>query len=178
MTSCGSVVAEESIARITTGSVKTSDDDKKALAKVSHAHNIANKKFRDLFPEVSGLAWFRFFRGQDLILLPPQYSGTEMKDVPDMGQADKPVSDTPVTSDQSSGSEQSGITDPRQPTGEVNTTEHATTTIRTAGIEGQAGLGTIGHEAQGGWHILNLRWWAMAAFVAFILSRVSSLGNA
>jgi hypothetical protein len=101
-----------------------------------------------------------------------------MKDVPDMGQADKPVSDAPVTSDQSSGSEQSGITDPRQPTGEVKTIEHATTTTRMTGGGGQAGLATTEHGAQGGWHILNLRWWAMAAFVAFILSRVSSLGNA
>jgi len=95
-----------------------------------------------------------------------------------MGQADKPVSDTPVTSDQSSGSEQSGITDPRQPTGEVKTTEHATTLARMAGGGVQAGLATAEHEAHGGWHLLNLRWWAMAAFVAFILSRISSLGNA
>jgi hypothetical protein len=43
--------------RITTGSVKTSVDEKKALAKVSHAHNIQNKKFRDLFPEVRTLSY-------------------------------------------------------------------------------------------------------------------------
>jgi hypothetical protein len=101
-----------------------------------------------------------------------------MKDVPDMGQADKPVSDTPVTSDQSSGSEQSGITDPRQPTGEVNTNEHATMATRMVGSGGQAGLATAAKQAHGGWQILNLRWWAMAAFVAFVLSRLSSLGNA
>jgi hypothetical protein len=107
-----------------------------------------------------------------------QYSGAEMKDVPDMGQADKPVSDASVTSDQSSRSEQSFMTDPRRPTGEVNTTEHATMTARTVDGGAQARPATLAKETQGGWHILNLRWWAMAAFVAFILSRLSSLGNA
>ena len=57
MVSGESITADLFSVRITTGSVKTSDDDKKALAKVSHAHNISNKKFRDLFPEVSRLAW-------------------------------------------------------------------------------------------------------------------------
>lgn len=37
---------------ITTGSMTASSGDRKALAEKSHAFNIGNKKFRDIFPEV------------------------------------------------------------------------------------------------------------------------------
>lgn len=40
---------------ITTGSVSTSDRDKRIYAEKSHAANIANKKFRDMFPDVGDL---------------------------------------------------------------------------------------------------------------------------
>ncbi|KAG7530584.1 hypothetical protein FFLO_04947 [Filobasidium floriforme] len=138
---------------ITTGSVKTSVDEKKALAKVSHAHNIQNKKFRDLFPE---------------------YSGPEMKDVPDMGQADKPPATSPVTS-QSSDSAPNGIADPRPTTGEVTTSSNMIP--RTAVGVDPSGSAAIVPQGRG-WQFLNLRWWAVAAFLAFVLSRLSTLGSA
>ncbi|WRT69322.1 uncharacterized protein IL334_006306 [Kwoniella shivajii] len=50
---------------ITAGAVKTTEADKKILAKQSHAFNIGNKKFRDIFPD---------------------YAKAEMKDLPDMGK--------------------------------------------------------------------------------------------
>jgi hypothetical protein len=105
-----------------------------------------------------------------------QYSGVEMKDVPDMGQADKPSSEPSVTNAQSSGSEANGITDPSRPTGQVNLTASTATPIITG--TGHSGLVQAAVADRGGWQILNLRWWAVAAFVAFILSRLSSLGSA
>ncbi|WVW79642.1 hypothetical protein I302_101611 [Kwoniella bestiolae CBS 10118] len=61
---------------ITAGAVKTSEADKKILAKQSHAFNIANKKFRDIFPD---------------------YAKPEMKDLPDMGEgAPAPTSTSKV----------------------------------------------------------------------------------
>ncbi|OCF56152.1 ubiquitin-conjugating enzyme E2 J2 [Kwoniella mangroviensis CBS 10435] len=50
---------------ITAGAVKTNESDKKILAKQSHAFNVANKKFREIFPD---------------------YAKPEMKDLPDMGK--------------------------------------------------------------------------------------------
>lgn len=38
---------------ITTGSVTTSDADKRAYAARSHSWNITQKKFKEMFPEVS-----------------------------------------------------------------------------------------------------------------------------
>ncbi|EJD07375.1 UBC-like protein [Fomitiporia mediterranea MF3/22] len=50
---------------MTTGSITTSDSDKRAYAARSHAWNIQNKKFREAFPD---------------------YSGPLMKDLPNMAQ--------------------------------------------------------------------------------------------
>ncbi|KAI5453796.1 Ubiquitin-conjugating enzyme E2 6 [Naganishia albida] len=61
---------------ITTGAVKTSVEEKKRLAHASHGFNVANKKFRDIFPE---------------------YATPEMKDLPDMGQPPKPAGTTQPT---------------------------------------------------------------------------------
>ncbi|WVF65297.1 hypothetical protein IAT40_000021 [Kwoniella sp. CBS 6097] len=54
---------------ITAGAVRTTDEQKKALAKQSHGFNISNKKFRDIFPT---------------------YAGPEMTDLPDMGKTNAP----------------------------------------------------------------------------------------
>ncbi|OCF32469.1 ubiquitin-conjugating enzyme E2 J2 [Kwoniella heveanensis BCC8398] len=51
---------------ITAGAVRTTDEQKKLLAKQSHGFNISNKKFRDIFPT---------------------YAGPEMTDLPDMGKS-------------------------------------------------------------------------------------------
>ncbi|KAG8912360.1 Ubiquitin-conjugating enzyme E2 6 [Tulasnella sp. 408] len=53
---------------ITTGSITTSDQDKRILAARSHAWNIQQKKFQEAFPE---------------------YSEQTMKDLPNMGEADR-----------------------------------------------------------------------------------------
>jgi len=50
---------------ITTGSISSTDLDKKAFAKKSHDFNRGIKKFREIFPE---------------------YSDEEMKDLPNMGE--------------------------------------------------------------------------------------------
>lgn len=52
---------------MTTGSVRTSDDDKRTFARLSHAHNLKNPKFRTIFPD---------------------HSGPELVDLPNMGQFD------------------------------------------------------------------------------------------
>ncbi|ODN76908.1 hypothetical protein L202_05484 [Cryptococcus amylolentus CBS 6039] len=49
---------------ITAGGVKTTDEEKRILARQSHAYNLKNKKFRDVFPD---------------------YATPEMTDLPDMG---------------------------------------------------------------------------------------------
>jgi hypothetical protein len=36
----------------TTGSIETSKEEKKEFAKQSHAHNLTNQKFKELFPEL------------------------------------------------------------------------------------------------------------------------------
>jgi ubiquitin-conjugating enzyme E2 J2 len=50
---------------ITTGSIRTTDSDKKILASRSHAWNLTNQKFTTIFPE---------------------YSEYETKDLPNMGE--------------------------------------------------------------------------------------------
>ncbi|WWC72840.1 uncharacterized protein I206_106804 [Kwoniella pini CBS 10737] len=60
---------------ITAGAVKTSEADKKILAKQSHAFNIANKKFREIFPD---------------------YNKPEMVDLPDMGKGTPSISASKV----------------------------------------------------------------------------------
>ncbi|KAK1920788.1 ubiquitin-conjugating enzyme/RWD-like protein [Papiliotrema laurentii] len=50
---------------ITAGAARTTDEQKRALAKTSHAFNLNNKKFREMFPK---------------------YATPEMTDLPDMGQ--------------------------------------------------------------------------------------------
>ncbi|KAG8995650.1 Ubiquitin-conjugating enzyme E2 6 [Tulasnella sp. 427] len=53
---------------ITTGSITTSDQEKRIYASRSHAWNIQQKKFQEAFPE---------------------YSEQTMKDLPNMGEADR-----------------------------------------------------------------------------------------
>ncbi|WWC90954.1 uncharacterized protein L201_005892 [Kwoniella dendrophila CBS 6074] len=60
---------------ITAGAVRTSEADKKTLAKQSHAFNISNKKFRDIFPD---------------------YAKPEMQDLPDMGKGNPATSTSKV----------------------------------------------------------------------------------
>lgn len=67
--------------RITAGAVRTSDAEKKEFAKQSHAFNLNNRKFRDIFPTVSP-ASYRASKS----LMPLQYTTPEMTDLPDMGK--------------------------------------------------------------------------------------------
>ncbi|WVQ74426.1 hypothetical protein IAR50_004027 [Cryptococcus sp. DSM 104548] len=63
---------------ITAGGVKTTDEEKRILARQSHAYNLKSKKFRDVFPD---------------------YATPEMTDLPDMGvpPASVPKDSKPVT---------------------------------------------------------------------------------
>lgn len=50
---------------VTAGGIKTTEEEKKQLAKESHAFNLRSKKFKEVFPD---------------------YATAEMKDLPDMGK--------------------------------------------------------------------------------------------
>ncbi|KAK8844079.1 hypothetical protein IAR55_006873 [Kwoniella newhampshirensis] len=84
---------------ITAGAVKTTDEQKRALAKQSHAFNLNNRKFRDVFPD---------------------YATPQMTDLPDMGKpaasssASKVVNTTSATLslDSTSGIQSSVTSDP------------------------------------------------------------------
>lgn len=52
---------------MTTGSIRTTEQEKKTLAKTSHEYNLRNAKFKAIFPD---------------------HSGPELKDLPNMGQFD------------------------------------------------------------------------------------------
>jgi ubiquitin-conjugating enzyme E2 J2 len=86
---------------ITAGGMQASDYDRRLYAKRSHAWNIEQKVFRTAFPEV------RPFTTYDRIFayLGHQYSEEKMKDLPNMGEKERGVSDaipkpavTPVSS--------------------------------------------------------------------------------
>lgn len=61
---------------MTTGSINASEADRKKLAAQSHAHNLTQVKFRQIFPE---------------------YAGPQIKDLPNMG--DKPKTSTSAQAD-------------------------------------------------------------------------------
>lgn len=72
---------------ITTGSINSSDNDKRALAARSHAWNISQKKFREAFPDVRPPIFLMLHNLNDLAALwpdgtrPSEHGGTARVDV-------------------------------------------------------------------------------------------------
>ncbi|GHJ83847.1 hypothetical protein NliqN6_0249 [Naganishia liquefaciens] len=145
---------------ITTGAVKTTDEEKKRFAAASHAFNIANRKFRDIFPE---------------------YAGPEMKDLPDMGLP-KPTGPTTLTSpaaeEPDTDRAPADLVSPPPPPRTTDTPESlvssaaaatttATTTMRT-GIQQQPGVVGVRQSWFARWR------WVLAALAVIILGRISS----
>jgi len=62
---------------ITTGSVSSTDQDKRILASRTHAWNIKQRRFQEAFPE---------------------YAGAEMKDLPNMGESERGIAPSSSTS--------------------------------------------------------------------------------
>jgi ubiquitin-conjugating enzyme E2 J2 len=75
---------------ITAGGMQAPDHDRRLYAKRSHAWNIQQKVFRTAFPEVRALT----IHGCMLAYLGHQYSEEQMKDLPNMGEKERGVSDT------------------------------------------------------------------------------------
>lgn len=67
--------------------MKTSEAEKKRFAAASHGFNLANKKFRDVFPEVCSSFLYVLFTYTlfNLFLFGDQYATPELTDLPDMG---------------------------------------------------------------------------------------------
>lgn len=71
---------------MTTGSVTSTDVEKRDFALRSHEWNRKQKRFREAFPDVS-LELVRIGGRPDLFFW--QYCGDEMKDLPNMGEQDR-----------------------------------------------------------------------------------------
>lgn len=78
---------------MTTGSVTTSDADKRAFASRSHQWNLNHKRFKDAFPDVSQLSRTKF--GFVLTTSVVQYCTETLKDLPNMAQKERGKSDEP-----------------------------------------------------------------------------------
>ncbi|KAF7317615.1 UBC-like protein [Mycena kentingensis (nom. inval.)] len=76
---------------MTTGSVTSTDAHKRAFAARSHAHNIAQARFRDAFPE---------------------YSDVQIRDLPNMGQRERGGDGTTTTTTQPQAQPQPVVVDP------------------------------------------------------------------
>jgi ubiquitin-conjugating enzyme E2 J2 len=70
---------------MTTGGVTSSDNDKKVYAAKSHAWNIEQRKFKEIFPDVCPPASTPR-AGADTRL---QHCAPQMRDLPNMGEADR-----------------------------------------------------------------------------------------
>lgn len=135
---------------VTAGSVRTSENDKKALAKSSHTFNLASRKFREIFPK---------------------YATPEMTDLPDMGNnkpAPPPESIAPsaVTSaDTSTAPTPSRTPLPIEAVETTNTVVPNVHAVKAITVPGDRG------RRHGGW--MSWRWIAAVAALA-VLGRLSS----
>jgi hypothetical protein len=96
-----------------------------------------------------------------------------MKDLPDMGQSDKSTDPQPVIAS-SHNVTADGRADGTQTAGEVETIPTGSHTVMPPPYI-NPGDGVVAATNRGEWSVLNFRWWALAAFIAFVLSRLSTL---
>jgi len=132
---------------ITTGSVNTTDVDKRAWARKSHSWNLQQRKFKEAFPE---------------------YCTPTMRDLPNMGEPARGKSPDPTSSQLPQQSTPHHITEqpraipgsqPAQSTAEAKTVAEANSS-----------------DASGGWaDLLWQKWrWGLFIAIAVIVSRLSS----
>jgi len=137
---------------MTTGSVNTTDADKRVYAARSHSWNIQQRKFKEAFPE---------------------YSGPSLRDLPNMGETviRKP-SPPPPKSPHITRSSSSSATKPTVP----SPTTQPTTAVSSTPSDGNIGSSESGGEGTGGWVELFWQKWRWGLFIAIavVVSRLSS----
>ncbi|WVQ63639.1 uncharacterized protein L199_001792 [Kwoniella botswanensis] len=144
---------------ITAGAVKTSESDKKVLAKQSHAFNVANKKFREIFPD---------------------YAKPEMKNLPDMGKGNPssastskvvtPSTTTPSSTSISTTSTSTDNSSSNTPAPDVNP---STNTIGAKDVKPIINRPPQPHGAQN-WMIIPSWRWVIAVVLLAVVGRLSS----
>lgn len=147
---------------ITTGSVNTTDADKRVWARKSHPWNLEQRKFKEAFPEV---CYLQFRSGKRLTCL--QYCTPTMRDLPNMGESARGKSDsTPSQPPQQPTPLQIAEQTRAAPTSQSAVTPQSTTEAKTVAEV----------NASGGW--ANLVWqkwrWGLFIAIAVIVSRLSS----
>ena len=145
---------------ITAGGMQASDYDRRLYAKRSHAWNTQQKVFRTAFPEVRPFTTYHYM----LAHLSHQYSEEQMKDLPNMGEKERGVSDTapkPVTT---------------PPTSPLNETELSRHTRRETVKAHQQGTGDGVHTWASTLRRIVLEKWRWGAFlvIAIVVSRYST----
>jgi ubiquitin-conjugating enzyme E2 J2 len=134
---------------ITTGSVNTTDTDKRAWARKSHPWNIQQRKFKEAFPE---------------------YCTPTMRDLPNMGESVRGKSSDPTPSQPSQQSTHSIVEQPRAVPNPQPAAAHPATTGSKAVVEANSS------DASGGWaDVIWQKWrWGLFIAIAVIVSRLSS----
>ncbi|KAF9779216.1 UBC-like protein [Thelephora terrestris] len=135
---------------ITTGSVNTTDADKRAWARKSHSYNVQQRKFKEAFPE---------------------YCTAAMRDLPNMGESARGKSSDPAPSQPPQQSTPQRIAE--QPRA-VPAPQPAVSSSSKA--ETKAVAEASSSDATGGWaDVIWQKWrWGLFIAIAVIVSRLSS----
>jgi len=135
---------------ITTGSVNTTDADKRAWARKSHSWNLQQRKFKEAFPE---------------------YCMSTMRDLPNMGESARGKSSDPTTSQPPQQPTPHHTVEQPQvvPTSQPASMSQSTTEAKTAAEANSS-------DSSGGWaDIIWQKWrWGVFIAIAVIVSRLSS----
>lgn len=146
---------------ITTGSVNTTDTDKRAWARKSHPWNLQQRKFKEAFPEVRSLQ-----SRSDKPLTGSQYCTSTMRDLPNMGESARGKSSDATPSQL-----------PQQPTPH-HIVEQPRVVLTQPAVPPQSATVADGDssDASGGWADLIWQKWRWGLFIAIavIVSRLSS----
>lgn len=130
---------------ITTGSVNTTDTDKRAWARKSHSWNLQQRKFKEAFPE---------------------YCTPAMRDLPNMGESARGKSSDPTASQSS----QCAVEQPRAVSASQPAVASSSATDSKAVVEGSSNDAT-GGWADMFWQ----KWrWGVFIAIAVVVSRLSS----
>lgn len=151
---------------ITTGSVNTTDADKRVWARKSHPWNLQQRKFKEAFPEVS-----YFYFGVQLMLKGPQYCTPAMRDLPNMGESAQGKSSDPTSSrPPTQQTSQRVVEQPRV----VPTSQSAAS--QPSATDPKAAAEANSSDSSGGWaDIIWQKWrWGLFIAIAVVVSRLSS----
>jgi len=135
---------------MTTGSVNTTDADKRVYASRSHLWNTQQRKFKEAFPD---------------------FCTPNLRDLPNMGET---VNKKPSPSTKPSNSTQS-LSSPRKLTVQHPVTQ-PNPVVPSTSNDGNKASGESGSEGTGGWvELLWQKWrWGLFIAVAVVVSRLSS----